>query len=119
MWIAFGEIFDDRERIPYDDISVVQRWTFAGWRKAQYLRAGIFLRQGDHDFVEGDAEMAHQNPWPERPGRIGFVGDDENGLHSRGRQFLRNLVGVARALPAAPVNQARNARPFGHRHACE
>jgi hypothetical protein len=45
--------------------------------------------RGDHDFVEGDAEMAHQNPWPERPGRIAFVGDDENGLHSRGRQLLR------------------------------
>jgi hypothetical protein len=28
--------------------------------------------------------MAHQNPRPERPGRIGFVGDDERGVHGLG-----------------------------------
>jgi hypothetical protein len=24
------------------------------------------LRHRDHDFIERDAEMAHQNPWPEQ-----------------------------------------------------
>jgi hypothetical protein len=66
IWMAFGDIFDSRERIPHDDIAIVQRWTFAGWGKAQHFRAGIFLRHRDHDFIERDAEMAHQNPWPEQ-----------------------------------------------------
>jgi hypothetical protein len=39
--MEFGNIFDDRKRIPYDDFAIVQRWTFAG-REKRNISARVF-----------------------------------------------------------------------------
>jgi hypothetical protein len=39
--MEFGDIFDNRERIPYDDFAIVQRRTFTGWGKRN-ISARVF-----------------------------------------------------------------------------
>jgi hypothetical protein len=53
--MTLGEIFDDRERVPHDDIVVVQTRYASVGRELAELCANVACRQGHEALLEGDA----------------------------------------------------------------
>src|SRR5262249_51103848 len=96
---SFRKIFDYGERIPNDDRAISQRRTFFRRGVAQYLCARVFFRQGNRDLLKRNLKITHQDPRPEGPGRIGFVGDDEGKIHKRSRKDRRSERWICGALP--------------------
>jgi len=54
--------------------------------------ARAWARGPNRHFVKFDAKVAHQNPWPEGPGPIGFVGDDEGKAHGSSSVYAGGVL---------------------------
>src|SRR5262245_51024964 len=71
------EILDDRHAVP-DTKRSVDKYRNAAGRRNRFQPLH-FVGGGKIDdlFIEGDTEMAHEQPDTHRPWRIGLVADDE------------------------------------------
>src|SRR4051812_39671502 len=89
-----GQIFDDRERFPNLDVAVEQDGDFAVEARADAL---LEVRRLELDQLLGERNPGrlHRDPWPERPGRVVLVADDERKPHGRRSAFPH-------MLPSAP-----------------
>ena len=79
--MGLGNIFDDRERLPDRDLAVLQRRALSRRRVLEHARARFRLIHRDDHFLERDLQLREQDPGPQRPRRIGFVGEDQLQRH--------------------------------------
>jgi hypothetical protein len=76
-----GEVFQDRKRFPNLHVAILERGHLAGAGHLGDARLEIRGLERDYLFLERNAGDPHGNPWPERPGRIVLVADDELERH--------------------------------------
>src|SRR5262245_43397714 len=74
------EIFEDSERLPDRHLAMMQDRHLAGRAMLDDLLAGLrFIKRYD-GLLEGNMRHGERHPWPERPGGIILVADDEMNL---------------------------------------
>ena len=71
------KIFQDGQRLPDGDVAINETRHFARRRNLAHAFWRIVSAQLDERFLKCDALCTHDNPWPERPGRIDFIADVE------------------------------------------
>ena len=77
----FREVFDDREAFPDGHFAIDQHGALTGRTEALDARLRVCLPERDNRLLECEAQLAHENPWPERPRRVELIGDDELQRH--------------------------------------
>ncbi len=75
--VLLGQILRDREAIPDQEIAIPKHRHLARRGMLEYLIPAIRRAKIDSHFLEGNAEMGHDQPRPEAPARRILVADDQ------------------------------------------
>src|SRR5215469_1980591 len=81
MRILFGEIVEDRKRLPDPDLTIGEAGNLAGRRYGTDPLLEVGGVERDHFFGERNAGDLHGEPWPQRPRRVALVADEEEEAH--------------------------------------
>src|SRR3974390_1471510 len=89
----FGNVFDDRQRIPDRDVAVDQHRHLTGARdvKDPLFTGSAGIKRNEY-FLEFYVVGAKRQPWPHRPRRIVPVADHELQRHSNGLRFFKRII---------------------------
>jgi len=93
----FGHVFGNGQGVPNSQVAIHQHRDFA-YRVDVFqalLELGLRIKtiKAHHHFFKGNACLLEHDPWPHRPGRVIFVGDEK--FH--GRPLARKTSSLVQA----------------------
>src|SRR3954454_2180714 len=109
---SFGDIFDDRKRIPDRDVAIDKGGDPAGRGESKNALFVLLPRvERDEDLIEINVVRAQRQPRPHRPGRVVLVAGHKRQSHSKRPSFdlpchARQQRFKLRGMPVAAADDA-------------